>query len=238
MSDNGYLPEDPRYRLAAARRILYRNGCDSGVAGHTSMRVEGEDAFWTFPMTSFDEALPEHVVKMDFDLNVLEGKIETPFAMGFHAAFYSARSDIQSIIHIHSPHLELFVTAERFVGLYGLAALRFHDQQAAYIDSGTSPAEETRRMLADLGSKRVLLMRNHGAIVVGGSLESVTVDALQLEQAAGLHIAALSSGGSEITDPQVIRARRDNRFFLNLTWNAHMRRLQRSDPDLYARLQG
>jgi L-fuculose-phosphate aldolase len=238
MSDNRYLLEDPRFRLAAARRILYRNGCDSGVAGHTSMRVEGEAAFWTFPMTSFDEALPEHAVKMDFDLQVLEGKIETPFAMGFHAAFYAARPDIQSIIHIHSPYLELFVTAERLVGLYGLSALRFHDQQAAYVDSGTSPAEETRRMIADLGGKRVLLMRNHGATVVGGSLESATVDALQLEQAAGLHIAALSWGGSEITDPQVIRARRDNRFFLNLTWNAHMRRLQRSDPDLYARLQG
>jgi L-fuculose-phosphate aldolase len=238
MSDNGYLLEDPRFRLAAARRILYRNGCDSGVAGHTSMRVEGEEAFWTFPMASFDEALPEHAVKMGFDLQVLGGQIETPFAMAFHAAFYAARPDIQSIIHIHSRQLELFVTAERFVGLYGLSALRFHDQQAAYVDSGTNPAEETRRMLADLGTKRVLLMRNHGAIVVGGSLESVTVDALQLEQAAGLHIAALSWGGSEITDPQVIKARRDNRFFLNLTWNAHMRRLQRSDPDLYARLQG
>ena len=74
--------------------------------------------------------------------------------------------------------------------------------------------------------------------VVGESLENATVDALELEQAAGLHMAAVSWGGSEITDPRVIRARRDNRFFLNLTWNAHMRRLQRSDPDLYARLQG
>jgi L-fuculose-phosphate aldolase len=238
MSDNGYFLEDPRFRLAAARRILYRNGCDSGVAGHTSTRVDGEEAFWTFPMASFDEALPEHAVKMGFDLHVLEGKIETPFAMAFHAAFYAARPDIQSIIHIHPPHLELFVTAERFVGLYGLSALRFHEQQATYVDAGTNPAEETRRMLVDLSTKRVLLMRNHGAIVVGESLESATVDALQLEQAAGLHIAAVSWGGSEITDPRVIRARRDNRFFLNLTWSAHMRRLQRSDPDLYARLQG
>src|SRR3981081_4960347 len=104
MSYNGYVLEDPRFRLAAARRSLYRTGCDSGVAGHTSMRVEGEEAFWTFPMASFDEALPEHAVKMGFDLQVLEGKIETPFAMAFHAAFYSARPDLQSIIHIQPPH--------------------------------------------------------------------------------------------------------------------------------------
>src|SRR3981081_3489196 len=110
MSDNSYLLEDPRFRPAAGLRVLYRNGCDRGGAGHTSIRVEGEAAFWTFPMTSFDEALPEHAVKMGFDLQVLEGKIETPFAMAFHAAFYSARSDVQSIIHIHSSHLELFVT--------------------------------------------------------------------------------------------------------------------------------
>ena len=35
-----------RFRIAAARRILYRQGCDSDVGGHVSAREPGQDSFW------------------------------------------------------------------------------------------------------------------------------------------------------------------------------------------------
>ena len=56
--------KDPRFRIAAARRILAREGCESRVAGHVSERAQGEDAFWVSPFGYFDETTPDMVVKL------------------------------------------------------------------------------------------------------------------------------------------------------------------------------
>ncbi len=234
MSTPRFDIKDIRFRLAAARRILYRNGCDSGVAGHVSVRAEGEDAFWTMPMAHFDEALPTHAVKMGYDLSVREGDIATPFAMAFHAEIYKARPDVNGIVHLHSRFLNVFTTAERTVGMFNVASLVFHNTQAIYADAGGSPARETERILAALGDRRVVLMRHHGAINVAESLESATVEALLLEEGARLHLAAQASNGEEITDDNVIRVRRENPFFRKLGWDANLRRLEKSDPELFA----
>ena len=47
--------DDIRFKIAAARRILANNGCESRVAGHVSARAEGEDAFYVTPFEYFDE---------------------------------------------------------------------------------------------------------------------------------------------------------------------------------------
>ena len=78
--------DDIRFRIAAARRILARNGCESRVAGHVSARAEGEDAFYVSPFEYFDETLPDRVVKVSMDLEVLEGDWEASPAIRFHAA--------------------------------------------------------------------------------------------------------------------------------------------------------
>ncbi len=60
--------DDPRFRISAARRILYREGCDSAVAGHVSARAEDrDDAFWISPFEYFDETTPDRIVKLSFD---------------------------------------------------------------------------------------------------------------------------------------------------------------------------
>ena len=47
--------DDPRFLVAASRRILARNGCESAVAGHVSMRAADGDSFWVSPFEYFDE---------------------------------------------------------------------------------------------------------------------------------------------------------------------------------------
>ncbi len=187
--------DDVRFRLAAARRILHRGGCDSGVAGHVSVRATGEPAFWTTPMAGFD------------------------------------------IVHVHSRYVNVLATKQQMVGMYNVSSLVFHDDQALYVDSGDAPAREVHRILEALGHKRVLLMQHHGAIVVSGSLESVTVEALLLEEAARCHLEAQASGGSPIVDERLIRARRENPYFRKLHWETSLRRLEKSDPELFAFLR-
>ena len=52
--------DDIRFRIAAARRILYREGCDSNIGGHVSARADGgEDAFWVTGLEYLDQTTPD-----------------------------------------------------------------------------------------------------------------------------------------------------------------------------------
>src|SRR4051794_31834479 len=110
--------DDIRFTIAAARRILYREGCDSGVAGHVSGRAESGDEFWVTPFEYFDETTPDRLLRVDFDLNVIEGGWAPSPAIQFHAAIYAARPDVRSIIHTHSYWVSVFSTLGRPIGMY------------------------------------------------------------------------------------------------------------------------
>ena len=53
--------DDIRFKIAAARRILYREGCVSNVGGHVSARAHGEEAFWSTGFEYFDQTTPARV---------------------------------------------------------------------------------------------------------------------------------------------------------------------------------
>src|SRR5262249_7354010 len=121
---------DVRFRIAAARRILFRNGCDSGTAGHVSVRASGEDAVYVTPFQSFGETLPDDVVKVSFALETLEGDRNVSPAVAFHAAIYEARPDVASVIHHHGHYVSLLATTDQIVGQYNIAASLFFEDQA------------------------------------------------------------------------------------------------------------
>jgi L-fuculose-phosphate aldolase len=227
--------DDIRFKIAAARRILARNGCESRVAGHVSARADGEDAFFVSPFEYFDETLPDRIVKVSMDLEVLEGEWEVSPAIRFHAGFYRARPDVNSVIHTHSRSVSIFATTRRTIGMYNVVSVLFHEDQALYEDDGTHPPVDPEPMCAALGDRRVLLIKNHGAIIVSQSLENATIEACMLEVAADYHLAAEAIGGSEFPDAEARRGREKyQKYFLPQMWDANFRRLRKSDSDLFA----
>ena len=94
--------DDVRFKIAAARRMMYREGVDSQTAGHVSVRAPGEDAFWATPFEYFDETLPDHVIKVSFDLELLEGDWFASPALAFHAMTYRRRADGRQVNRIDS----------------------------------------------------------------------------------------------------------------------------------------
>jgi L-fuculose-phosphate aldolase len=227
--------DDVRFKIAAARRILARNGCESRVAGHVSARAEGEDAFYVSPFEYFDETLPDRVVKVSMDLELLEGDWEVSPAIRFHAGFYRARPDVNSVIHTHSRYVSIFSTTRRTIGMYNVVSVLFHEDQALYEDDGTHGPVDPSLMCTALGDRRVLLIKNHGAIVVSQSLENATIEACMLEVAAEYQMKAEAIGGTEFPDVEARRAREKyHKYFLPHMWEANLRRLRKSDPDLFA----
>jgi len=239
MTDPTTMLDDPRMRIAVARRMLARNGCESMVAGHVSERAEDGQGFWVSPFGYFDETTPEMVIKVGFDLSRLEGDWEPSPAIQFHAAIYARRPDVRSVIHTHSHYVSLFNTTGRTIGMYNVGSVLFWDDQVVHADDGSRPPVPGDVLAEELGDKRVVLIKNHGAIVASQSLERATIEAMMLEVAARYHLEAEAIGGTEFPEAEVVRGRGAyHRHFLPNMWEANLRRLRRSDPDLFAGADG
>ena len=227
--------DDPRVRIAVSRRILARNGCESMVAGHVSERAADGSGFWVSPFGYFEETTPDMVNKVSFDLQRLEGDWEPSPAIQFHAAIYEQRPDVQSVIHTHSHYVSVFSTTGRAVGMYNVGSVLFYDDQVLHADDGTKPPVVGKELARELGDKRVVLIKNHGAIIASQSLEQATIEAMMLEVAARYHIEAEAIGGTEFPEAEALRGRIAYRkHFLPNMWAANVRRLRVSDPELFA----
>ena len=232
---------DPRFQIAAARRILHREGLDSQVGGHVSLRVPGEDAFLVTPFQYFDETLPEHVSKVGFDLRVLEpGTLPASPGINFHASIYAARPDVHCVIHTHAKNMSvLSTTGVAFDVYYDYAALLLDEVVPWTDDPNLVPSEEGELMVAELGGRKALLMGHHGSLHVGDTLERVTMEALVMELCAGYQLAAMAVGGKPLdrATAESYRAAYIENGFREQMWLANYRRLLRSDPDLFATLR-
>ncbi len=153
------------------------------------------------------------------------------------AASKLSKPTLRSVIHTHSYWLSVFSTTEREIGMYNVGSVLFHEDQVLHADDGSGPPVDGATLVAKLGDRHVVLIKNHGAIVVGETLESCTIKALMLEKAARYHIDAERIGGSELPRAEVIRGREKYyKYFIPNMWEANLRRLRRSDPDLFAYL--
>ena len=150
------ITEDhPAFRVAVARRILAREGCESRVAGHVSVRApDRADAMWVSPFGYFDQTVPSDLIKTTLDLERLEGDAEPSPAIAFHAALYKARPDAQSVIHTHSRWVEVLSTTAQDVGMYSADSCLFYEEQAHYADDGIQPPVDGVRMAAALGAAK------------------------------------------------------------------------------------
>ena len=234
MGDEPITENSLRFRIAAGRRMLYREGCDSNVSGHVSARATGDDGFWVTGFEYFDETTPANIAKLDFDLQPMVGAHELSPAVNFHALIYRLRPDVHSIVHVHSHYISVLSSLGVPVGMYNVAAVLFHDEQVTYFDDGHKLHTQVAH---DLGDKRVALLKNHGAIVASDSLEHAVIEAITLEQCARYHLECVAAGGTEILHDEVVGGKAMYRkHYLQQMWTANYRRLRRSDPDLFALL--
>ena len=218
--------------------MLARGGCESRVAGQVALRDPARpETFWISPWGYFDETLPDHVIHVSFDLEVLEGSGGVSPAVGFHAQMLRDRPAASAVIHTHSHFVEVLSTTGADMGMYSADACLFHDEQAHYFDDGVRPVVDGPRMSGALGGRSVLWLGNHGVVIVGETLALATVKAITLETSARCHVEAQQIGGKEMPVAEAIRAKGLYLAnFVDAMWDANWRRLRRSDPDLFEAL--
>jgi L-fuculose-phosphate aldolase len=236
ISPDAITLDDVRFRIAAGRRILYREGCDSNVGGHVSARAEEGDGFWVTGFEYLDQTLPADVAKLDFDLNPLVGAHELSPAVNFHSLIYQRRPDVNAIVHVHSHHVSVLSSIEgQTVGMYNVVSVLFHEEQATYLDDGVKAHTDVVDALGP--DKHVVLMKNHGAIVASDSVENAVIEAITLETAARYHLECVAAGGTEILEAEVRGGKAMyRRHYLPQMWRANLARIRSTDPDLFATL--
>jgi len=196
---------DLRIDLAAAYRIVADYRWDDLVFTHLSVRIPGpEHHFLLNPYNlMFEEVTASSLIKVDVNGNPVQ---ETPFITnpaGFtiHSAVHMAREDAHAVMHLHTPHGQaVSAQAEGLMPLTQAAMLvredlAYHDYEGIAVD-----LDERERVVADLGTKNLMLLRNHGSLAVGETIGEAFIRLYTLERACQAQVMALSAG-AEINNP-------------------------------------
>jgi ribulose-5-phosphate 4-epimerase/fuculose-1-phosphate aldolase len=236
-----------RVDLAACYRLAAHYGWTDQVFTHISARVPGTEYYLLNPFGyMFDEVCASNLVKVDLDGNIVDPGPYHIHHAGFiiHSAIHAARPDAACVLHNHTRAgmalsiLEegLLPLTQRAMMFHGLVA--YHGSEGFAID-----VAERERLARDLGNKPVMILRNHGVLVVGKTIGQTFSMMWNLEKAMEAQIDALATG-RPITipsnavaegiakrgfgrEPQEGNYREPNGW---IEWPAHLRMLDRLDP--------
>src|ERR687890_2788707 len=152
-----------------------------------------------------EEATASSLVKVGMDGHPVE---ETPFITnpaGFtiHSAIHMAREDAHAVMHLHTPAGQAVAAhAEGLLPLTQTAMLirgdvSFHEYEGVAVD-----LDERERLVADLGERNAMILRNHGTLAVGKNVGECFIRLYYLERACQAQIMALSAGDQVNRPPQ------------------------------------
>jgi ribulose-5-phosphate 4-epimerase/fuculose-1-phosphate aldolase len=232
-----------RVDLAACYRLVAQYGWEDLVFTHITARVPGAaEQFLINPYgLFFDEITASSLVKIDVHGNKLQ---DSPFPVnpaGFviHSAIHAARHDVMCVLHTHT--LNGVAVSTQRAGLlpisqhaaFVLGSLGYHDFEGPALNDDEKP-----RLVADLGSKTSLILRNHGLLTVGDTIAEAFVAMYYLEASCAIQVRAQAGGGELIPVPKEIIERANDEVMKkdrrasrrgDLVWPGLRRRLDRLD---------
>ena len=231
-----------RVNLAAAYRLVALFGWDDIIFTHLSARVPGpEHHFLINPYgLMFEEVTASSLVKIDLDGNkVMDSEYDiNPAGFTIHSAIHAARDDAHAVFHVHTPAgVAVSAQADGVLpisqqSIFVIPQLAYHDYEGVALRD-----EEKPRLVADLGMKRYLMLRNHGTLTVARDVPNAFSQLYTFERTCEIQIRAQAGGGKLIhIDPSILatsgqQAKGATRGSGgNLAWPALLRKLDRLDP--------
>ena len=231
-----------RVDLAALYRLAALHGWDDAIFTHISARLPGpEHQFLINPYGMFfGEMTASALVKVDLEGNIIQ---ETPYFInpaGFtiHSAIHAARDNAHFVMHLHTDH-GVAVAAQK-EGLLPLTQhalvvlphLAYHDYEGIALN-----LDERERLVADLGDKNLMLLRNHGTLALGATAAECCMGMFYLERACKQQVMALSGGRDKVLfAPEAAQAEVKTQVgkamgaIGRLAWAGSLRQLERSLP--------
>jgi ribulose-5-phosphate 4-epimerase/fuculose-1-phosphate aldolase len=187
-----------RCDLAASYRLLDLYGWGDFFGTHISLRVPGTDHFLLNPFGMlFDEITASSLIKVDKDGNLLSDSEFPINPAGFtiHSAVHMSSHTLNAVMHTHTRAGNAVACMEEGLlpnnqkALTVLGFCAYHDYEAVALNH-----KERERIVADLGDKRILVLRNHGLLTVGETIGEAFMFMARMETACQYQVDILSCG--------------------------------------------
>ena len=177
------------------------------IWGHVGARIPGEEAIALKLFRPAAEAPDEDwLIHFDYDLNTLEGIGTPPLEARIYTEVFKARPDVNAAIHSHAPMCVAMSLAGNTVTGGHMQAMEFGMGLPVYPKTiFIVDADEGADLARTLGDAPAVLIRGHGVVVVGESIDKVTVTAMRLERAAKTQAFARMMG-FQGTDEETLQA--------------------------------
>ena len=190
---------EARLQLAAAYRVFDHMGWSESIYNHISLKVPGEEgAFLINPYgLHFSEVTASNLCKIDIDGNNLDGSPYPVNKAGFtqHAYFHRHLPWAHAIAHTHTTATMAVASLEgglqpvNFYACNFVGKIGYHDFEGV-----TVRAEEGERLLKSLGNNRILMLRNHGPVVLGRTIPEIFLMHWSLQRACEIQLATMAAG--------------------------------------------
>jgi L-fuculose-phosphate aldolase len=204
-----------KQKLIVAGKVLVAEGQDDFTRGHISMRVPGNPAhFFMKPHSmGLDEITMQNILTIDLEGNVVAGSARRHSEVYIHSEIFKVRPDVHCVIHTHPAYSVAFSASGRAMKCYSQPAALFYEALGLYTD--TINLIRTHAMGAGvakaLGPHRAVLLKNHGVVVTGPSIEEAVIGTIMLENAAKVQMIAEAAGepGPEFPRADIEKLKRD-----------------------------
>lgn len=204
-------------QVARACRLLGHHGVTYGALGHVSYREPGSDRIYIkgkgVDQVGMRFTTPQDVIQVDFEARMVAGKegLQPPSEAFIHLGLYEQNPSLSSVIHVHPQDVVLLTVCEKgilpILGAYGKSAKIAAAGVPTYPRSLIiSDAQAGKEFAEFVGRNKVVMMRGHGATVVGDGVEDATVRAIAFDQLAAMMYKAYLLGDPQPISPEDLDA--------------------------------
>jgi len=190
-----------RDKLVKVARKCFYYRLMAGTWGNLSVRVDHERVLIT--PSGFEKAAlkPENLLLMDLDGNILKGDLKPTIETCMHLKIYKVRDDVNAVIHTHSPYAMMMSVINQSIPVLTVefaSAVGHEVPVTRFVLPGTKDlADEVVKALGK--DKMAVLIRNHGVVAVGKSLEKAYHVAILVEEESRTYFWIMLLGRDEIS---------------------------------------
>lgn len=188
-----------KQRLAAAFRLFSKFGFDEGVAGHITARdPERKDHFWVNPFgVDFSQICVSDLVLVNHKGDVVEGSYPVnAAAFAIHSQVHAARPDVHAAAHAHSMYGKSWSALGRHLDPLTQDACAFYEDHGLFNDytGVVLDIEEGQRIGQALGDYKAVILRNHGLLTVGQSVDEAAWWFITMDRSCQAQLLAEAAG--------------------------------------------
>jgi len=199
--------EDRKRKLVSAYRLFGRFGFDEGVAGHITVRdPEHQDRLWVNPMgVSFKQMKVSDLLCVNHAGEVVEGSgLLNGAAYTIHSKIHEKHPRVTAAAHAHSVYGKSWSSLGRKLDPITQDACAFFDDHVLFDDftGVVLDMSEGDRIAAALGDNKAAILRNHGLLTVGETVEAAAWWFITMERSCQAQLMAEAAGTPKLIDDE------------------------------------